>query len=67
MNVVSDGDSKAMLHVQKTMPYGSGVVIVKFECVGHVKKRVGAFVINLTKNPPLEIVNVVVKNMYFLF
>ncbi len=49
------------------MPYGSGVVIVKFECVGHVQKRVGAFVINLTKNPPLEIVNVVVKNMYFLF
>ncbi len=61
VNVVSDGDSKAIVHVQKTMMYGSGVVIVKFECVGHVQKRVGAFVINLPKNPPIEIVNVVVK------
>ncbi len=52
VNVVSDCDSKAIVQLHKIMPYGSNVSIEKYECVGHVQKRVGAFIINLRKNPP---------------
>jgi len=61
VNVVSDGDSKAIVQLHKIMPYGSNVSIVKYECVGHVQKRVGAFIINLRENPPIEMVEVIVK------
>ena len=42
VNVISDGDSKAIAAVRAAKPYGEDVSIVKFECVGHVQKCVGA-------------------------
>ncbi len=59
--MVSDGDSKAITAVQNAEPYGSGVCVTKFECVVHVQKRVGNTIITLSKNPPIEIVEIVVK------
>ncbi len=47
--------------VQNAELYGSGVCITKFECVGQVQKRVGHAFITLSKNPPIEIVEIVVK------
>ncbi len=38
VNVVSDGDSKAIKAIQNAEQYGSGVCITKFECVEHVPK-----------------------------
>ncbi len=66
VNVVSDGDSKAITAVQIAEPYGSGVCITKYECVGHVQKRVGYAFITLSKNPPIEIIEIVVKRPYRL-
>ena len=40
-DVISDGDSKTVSSLNKSEPYGPGVIIVKHECVGHVQKRVG--------------------------
>ena len=54
VNVVSDGDSKVIIAVQNAKLYGDGVKIVKFECVGHVQKHVGASIINLRKKPPIR-------------
>ena len=39
--VISDGDSKTIAVLNEHEPYGSGVVIEKHECVGHVQKRLG--------------------------
>ena len=39
--VISDGDTKTVSHLNDVNPYGEGVMIVKHECVGHVQKRVG--------------------------
>jgi hypothetical protein len=39
--VISDGDSKTIVHLNEEQPYGNGVEIVKHECVGHVQKRLG--------------------------
>ena len=61
VNVVSDGDSKAISSVQKAKPYGDDCPVVKYECVGHVQKRVGAAMIKLKRNPPTEMVEVVVE------
>ena len=59
--VVSDADSKTISALNREMPYGRGVKIVKHECVGHVQKRVGKEFIKLRTNPPVEIVKVLVK------
>ena len=61
VNVVSDGDSKAISSVQKAKPYGDDCPVVKYECVGHVQKHVGAAIIKLKRNPPTEMVEVVVE------
>ena len=60
-NVVSDGDSKTVVALNELEPYGPGVRIVKFECVGHVQKRLGAAIIKLRTNPPTEVVEVVTQ------
>ena len=39
--VISDGDSKTIAILQESRPYGENVVISKYQCVGHVQKRVG--------------------------
>ncbi len=39
--VISDGDSKTIAVLNENKPYGSGVMILKHECVGHVQKRLG--------------------------
>ena len=39
--VISDGDAKTVTKLQESKPYGEGVTITKYECVGHVQKRVG--------------------------
>ena len=39
--VISDGDSKTVAMLQESSPYGKNVAITKYECVGHVQKRVG--------------------------
>ena len=50
VNVVSDGDSKTMKVLRKKKPYGEGVKLTKYECVGHVQKRLGkAFITRRTK------------------
>ena len=61
VNVISDGDSKAISSVQKAKPYGDDCPVVKYECVGHVQKRVGAAIIKLRQNPPTEMVEEVVE------
>lgn len=40
-NVISDGDSKTVSKLQESKPYGEGVDITKYECVGHIQKRMG--------------------------
>lgn len=61
VNVISDGDSKTVAALNVAKPYGEDVQIVKYECVGHVQKRVGAAIINLRQKPPMETVEVVVE------
>lgn len=39
--VISDGDSKTVAQLQEEKPYGENVTITKYECVGHIQKRVG--------------------------
>ena len=39
--VLSDGDSKTISHLNEMKPYGEQVTIQKHECVGHVQKRMG--------------------------
>ena len=39
--VISDGDSKTIGHLNEVKPYGEQVKIVKHECVGHISKLVG--------------------------
>ena len=34
-------NSKTIRHLNDKKPYGEGVDIVKYECVGHVQKRLG--------------------------
>ncbi len=58
--MVSDGDS-TISALNKDKPYGDDVEIVKFECVGHVQKCIGAAIIKLTKHPPTNVDEVVVK------
>ncbi len=39
--VISDGDSKTIAVLNESEFYGSGVQVLKHECVGHVEKRMG--------------------------
>ncbi len=39
--VISDGDSKTIIVLNENEPYGTGIEIIKHECVGHVQKRLG--------------------------
>ena len=48
MNYIGDGDSSAFKRVHDSDPY-PGRTVQKLECVGHVQKRVGAGLLNLTK------------------
>ena len=61
VNVVSDGDSKTIKDLREAQPYGEGVTLTKYECVGHVQKRLGKAVIKLRTKPPMENVKVVVR------
>ena len=58
VNVVSDGDSKTMKALRKKKPYGEDVKLTKYECVGHVQKRLGRAIIDLRTKPPMETVTV---------
>ena len=40
-NVISDGDAKTVQALNELKPYGDEQTITKYECVGHVQKRVG--------------------------
>ena len=40
-DVISGGDAKTVSSLNKSEPYGPGVIIVKHKCVRHVQKRVG--------------------------
>ena len=64
VNVISDGDSKSIKALQEAQPYGEDVRIEKYECVGHVQKRVGKAFIDLMKKPPTETVTVEKKRLY---
>ena len=59
VNVVSDGDYKTMKVLRKEKPDGVGVKLTKYECVGHVQKRLGKAIITLRTKPPMESVTVV--------
>ena len=48
INYIGDGDSSAFKGVHDSDPY-PGRTVQKLECVGHVQKRVGAGLLNLTK------------------
>ena len=61
VNVISDGDSKTMKALRKAKPYGEDVKLTKYECVGHVQKRLGKAFIDLRTKPPMETVKVVVR------
>jgi len=39
---LGDGDSSSFQDVVKSTPYGKDVVIEKYECIGHIQKRVGS-------------------------
>lgn len=41
MEVISDGDSKTIAVLQESEPYGKNVETTKYECVGHVQKKLG--------------------------
>ena len=48
--VISNGDSKIIAVLQASEPYGKNVVITKYECVGHVQKRVGKYLRETKRN-----------------
>ena len=58
VNVICDGDSNTMKELREAKPYGEDVKLTKYECVGHVQKRLGKAVIDLRTKPPLETVQV---------
>ena len=37
-DVISDGDAKTVSSLNKSEPYGPGMIIVKHKCVGHMQK-----------------------------
>ena len=39
--IICDGDSKTITHLNDLKPYGEEVTITKHECIGHVQKRMG--------------------------
>lgn len=47
---IGDGDTQAYQSVVDAKPYGSDVSIRKYECVGHVQKRMGTRLRNLRKD-----------------
>ena len=47
-----------MTKLREAMPYGKDVKLTKYECVGHVQKRLGKAVIDLRTKPPTETVQV---------
>lgn len=49
LTYLGDGDSKGHAAVCEAKPYGEDVIIEKAECIGHVKKRMGARLRNLCK------------------
>ena len=49
MNYIGDGDSKAYPSVVAAQPYGPNKIPAKWECVGHVQKRVGGRLRRLKK------------------
>ncbi len=46
---IADGDSKSHDRILQEKPYGPDHPVQKEECVGHVQKRCGTNLINLTK------------------
>eukprot|EP00112_Aurelia_sp_Birch-Aquarium-sp1_P016878 Seg3860.2 transcript_id=Seg3860.2/GoldUCD/mRNA.D3Y31 product="hypothetical protein" protein_id=Seg3860.2/GoldUCD/D3Y31 len=50
VSFIGDGDSSTYKTVSNSKPYGDGVEIVKKECVGHVKKRLGTRLRKLKTN-----------------
>jgi hypothetical protein len=47
---LGDGDSRGFLKATEAKPYGDSVTIEKFECVGHVQKRLGTRLIKPRKD-----------------
>lgn len=47
---LGDGDSKGFQAVCEAKPYGSEVKIKKIECVGHIQKRMGRYLLELCKS-----------------
>ncbi len=45
---IADGDSKSHDRINREQPYGPDHPVKKEECVGHVQKRCGTNLINLT-------------------
>ena len=39
---VGDGETKSLSKVAEEKPYGDNFEIIKYDCVGHVQKRVGS-------------------------
>ena len=46
-NLISDGDSKSYVLLQREEPYGPDHPVIKLDCVGHVQKRMGTALRNL--------------------
>lgn len=46
-HLISDGDSKTFLLLQKEAPYGPNHPITKLDCMGHVQKLMGTALQNL--------------------
>ena len=57
MNYIGDGDSKAYPSVVAAQPYGPNKIPAKWECVGHVQKRVGGRLRRLKKNVGSEVLS----------
>ena len=47
VNYLGDGDSKAFLSVREAKVYGDNVEIHKLECIGHIQKRMGSWLLKL--------------------
>ncbi len=62
--VISDGDSKTIAVLKESEPYGSGVEVLKHECVGHVGKRMRAVkVLTAANKGPKERIKVLTASL----
>lgn len=52
-NYIGNGDSKTFKAIVDLNPYGDNCPVTKNECVGHVKKRMGARLRNMKKEKKL--------------